>query len=90
VSGSENWRDVAVCGGTDPEIFFPRNRGRITWGPARAICSECPVSDQCLEETMKLEGEGASLSVRFGMFGGLTPEERYTLDAFRSDLAVSA
>lgn len=84
------WRDSAACTGTDPDIFFPKNSGSKTWTRAREVCSNCPVSDECLDEAMRLEGEGASVEIRHGMFGGLTPEERKTLDSFRLDLAVAS
>lgn len=82
------WRHAAACAGTDPDIFYPVPEtppGRRPAQPkpdyyeqARAICAKCPVRDQCLTEAMAEESGQGSFS-RWGMRGGLTPRERYTL-----------
>lgn len=40
---------------------------------ARAICSECPIREDCLDYAMENR-------IRFGMFGGLTPIERRRIE----------
>lgn len=43
---------------------------------AKAVCAECPVREMCLEDAMDREG-GLRPSNRYGIFGGLTPKERF-------------
>jgi DNA invertase Pin-like site-specific DNA recombinase len=49
------------------EVFYP-GRGE-TAGPARQICAECPVRQQCLEFAV-------SNRIVYGIWGGLTGPER--------------
>lgn len=72
----EEWQTDASCASNWPEIFFPVKGDK--YENARAICNQCPVIEQCLEYAMSSEG-GAHRIDRFGMFGGLTPKERYQL-----------
>jgi WhiB family transcriptional regulator, redox-sensing transcriptional regulator len=69
------WRERADCLGTDPEAFFPADGERAT--PAKRICSGCEVRDECLADA--LEVEAAHPSHRYGVWGGLSPEERKAL-----------
>src|SRR5213082_2913841 len=48
----DDWRDVAACRDTDPDLFFPVG----TTGPAidqiesaKAVCRACDVQGPCLE-----------------------------------------
>lgn len=69
VAGDLSWQARAACLGTDPETFFPLSEGdTIATRHAKAICSRCPVRDECLEFALH--------SLRFGIAGGLTSEER--------------
>ncbi|MFE7273003.1 WhiB family transcriptional regulator [Streptomyces sp. NPDC057623] len=66
------WADRAACRGYDLELFFSdaaRNVQR-----AKQICRMCPVREECLAETLRAE-DGS----RYGISGGLTPEERTEL-----------
>ena len=68
------WDDQAPCRG-QLDVFFPTARGRgiePAWDTARAICTACPLRDQCLEWVLSWEFP----SERYGMFAGLTPRER--------------
>jgi WhiB family transcriptional regulator, redox-sensing transcriptional regulator len=50
--GSTDWRDLAACHDTDPELFFPvGNAGPALHQVARAkqICAGCTVRTPCLE-----------------------------------------
>ena len=77
------WRDRATCADMDPEIFFPRTGDLAGIEHARQICSFCPVIQECLE--MALEAEcGAGKSYRAGVFGGLSPSQRY--DRYRKSV----
>jgi WhiB family redox-sensing transcriptional regulator len=69
------WRSRAACRGEDPELFFPIG----TTGPAVAqiakakqVCAQCPVREACLDFAL-------SSGQRYGIWGGLTEDERRTL-----------
>lgn len=66
----------ALCrtGGYDPELWFPLTdehahpvRYNAAALDAKAICARCPVRAGCAEFGM---------DIPFGIFGGLTPEQR--------------
>jgi WhiB family redox-sensing transcriptional regulator len=56
----------AVCVNEDSEIFFSEEPSEIAL--AKSICGECPIATQC--------AEWAAKNAEYGVFGGLTPEER--------------
>lgn len=59
----ESWRYSALCGQTDPDLWFPEQGGLAT--AAKAICKQCPVKYQCLEFAVsngETEGVWAGLS----------------------------
>jgi WhiB family transcriptional regulator, redox-sensing transcriptional regulator len=66
------WRERAACRGARIEVFFP-GRGE-TAGPARQICAQCPVRQQCLEFAV-------SNRIVYGIWGGLTGPERRALQS---------
>ncbi len=77
---NRDWRDRAACLHEDPDLFFPVG----TTGPAiaqaeaaKAICRRCPVREECLEFAMRT-GQA------FGIWGGLTEEERRALRRART------
>ena len=57
----------ALCAQTDPEVFFPEKGGSSK--EAKAICSACEVRLECLEWAVTNEE-------KYGIWGGLTPQER--------------
>ena len=61
------WRELAVCRGTNLEVFFP-GRGE-TAGPARQVCAACPVRQPCLDYAI-------TNRITYGIWGGLTERER--------------
>lgn len=61
------------------DLFYPVKGGSYT--DARRICRGCPVRVQCLDLAMTAE-EG--IGERFGMFGGLSANERDHLAARKS------
>jgi len=76
-----DWLDQAACLGEDPELFFPPS----TAGPhleqinaAKAVCSRCPVRDECLEWSLATRQDE-------GIWGGMTGEERRALRQSRQD-----
>lgn len=62
-----DWRKVGECRGCDPELFFPQ-RGEDTTA-AKAICRQCIVRSQCLEDVLLRPKEP-------GVWGGTTEAER--------------
>ncbi|MFJ5263282.1 WhiB family transcriptional regulator [Streptomyces sp. NPDC088387] len=72
-----NWREVAMCRGEEPDLFFPIGAG--TSGPtliqteeAKAVCARCPVRQQCLDWAVKVHPVD-------GIWGGTTESERRDL-----------
>ena len=55
-----------------PNLFFP-GRGESA-GPARQVCTQCPVRQQCLEFAV-------SNRIVYGIWGGLTGPERRALQS---------
>lgn len=78
VSALRTWQGDASCRGPESELFFPpphaeRKEDRdAREGRAKAICSDCPVKPQCLDEALRI-GEP------HGIWGGLTETERREL-----------
>lgn len=76
------WQAGAACATADPALFFPDEAGRQhDYTEARAICGGCEVRGACLE---------AGLRERFGMWAGLTPNERAKLARQRADMVACA
>ena len=70
-----DWRSVASCRDTDPDLFFPIG----TTGPAleqiedaKAVCRECPALEPCLEFALATNQES-------GVWGATSEEERRKL-----------
>lgn len=76
VSGS--WWREAACVDLDPEMFFPAPSQRSRIRRAVAVCCSCPVVDECLRSALRMETK-RSAENRHGVWGGLTPEQRYKL-----------
>ena len=69
----DHWTDDARCKGKSTLIFFPAYSPHDNrWQMARDICAECTVKEQCLALVLRLE----DTDDKWGMFGGLTPEQR--------------
>ena len=71
----DDWRDVAACRDTDPDLFFPVG----TTGPAIdqieaaiAVCNQCEAKAACLEFALATNQES-------GVWGGTSEEERRKL-----------
>ena len=75
------WRDQALCAEVDPEIFFVEKGGSIA--PAKRVCRSCDVRAECLEYALE-NGE------EFGIWGGLSPQERRCVRLGRAQRAVAA
>jgi len=66
----EEWQERGACRGIRVEFFFPPVDQEAD--EAKAVCSMCSVQDACLEFAI-------SAGERFGVWGGLTPQERQAL-----------
>jgi WhiB family redox-sensing transcriptional regulator len=70
-----DWARQAACRGEDLVLFFglEGERAAETREPrearAKAICSGCPARDDCLDYAV-------SRPERYGVYGGMNPEER--------------
>jgi hypothetical protein len=46
------WHGQRACVGIPPEVFFPAPNDRAGVREAKAICGDCPVRNQCLDEAL--------------------------------------
>jgi WhiB family redox-sensing transcriptional regulator len=81
MSSAEPWQEVAACKTLPLEMFFPPAEQEAD--AAKAICSGCTVREPCLEAALAA-GE------RFGIWGGMSSEERQNVVARRRARAASA
>ena len=72
---NDDWRSVASCRDTDPDLFFPVG----TTGPAidqieaaKAVCRECEAKAPCLDFALTTNQDS-------GIWGGTSEEERRKL-----------
>jgi WhiB family redox-sensing transcriptional regulator len=75
--GSDPWTERAACRDAPGGDFFADtypSRRSAEIATAKAICAKCPVSKQCLS---------AGLNEDFGIWGGLTAQERRRLPSPR-------
>ncbi len=83
VEGDTSWMTSAACLGTDTRMWFADvKKGGLTdvqkaaaaakVRRAKGICGSCPVVADCLEWAM-------TTPERYGLWGGLTADERQTL-----------
>jgi len=81
----EPWRADAQCLDEDPDLWFPasENPTHPTWDEPRALCAVCPVAAQCLDDALATE----TRSTRFGIRGGMGPDERDAEARKRSSVA---
>jgi WhiB family redox-sensing transcriptional regulator len=66
-----NWRQHAACIGLQDLFFITVNGfpGQTQAKKAKAVCAECPVRQECLDEAIEFHAE-------WGIWGGLAPRER--------------
>ena len=70
LGSAPQWQERGLCSQTDPEAFFPE-LGRSAQ-EAQRICGRCEVKAECLEYAL-------SHDERFGVWGGLSEEQRRKL-----------
>lgn len=63
-----NWIKEASCRGTDTSIFYEKPTRKVV-----ALCSGCPVKEQCYEYALYNES--------YGYFGGASESERRNIRA---------
>ena len=66
---SDEWREVAACAQTDPELWFP-TKGGANGRAAKKICGGCPVQVECLQDALE------SGDVLYGIRGGVSARNR--------------
>ncbi len=81
MASNEEWQDRAACRRIAVELFFPPAEQEAD--DAKSVCAICEVRQPCLEFAIEA-GE------RFGVWGGLTPQERRSLVARRRSRARAA
>lgn len=67
------WKDRAACRGLDVALFYGQEIDN-----ARAVCEQCPVSDECLIDTLEYE-RVIGKRYRYGVRAGFTAQERSAL-----------
>lgn len=72
ILGNE-WMLEAKCRGAHHEIFFPTSKDDDRFDQAKEICRGCRVKRQCLSLVIDLPEHDD----RWGVFGGLDPNERW-------------
>ncbi|MDP9067543.1 MAG: WhiB family transcriptional regulator [Actinomycetota bacterium] len=72
MASNQEWQDAAACREVAVEMFFPPAEQESE--VAKAVCSNCSVRQPCLDFAIA-EGE------RFGIWGGLTSQERRVVAA---------
>lgn len=83
------WTRRAACAGDpQPDIWFLE--GPREGQTALAICRRhCPVAAQCLNAALEEEA-GVPAAHRFGIRGGLLPDDRYRLQTGRRPRRTAA
>lgn len=66
------WAAKAACQTYELSLFFTESKTGVDL--AKRVCRRCPVSEKCLD--MALRAEDGS---RYGIYGGLTADERTQL-----------
>lgn len=70
------WTADAPCASIDPAMFFPEMGTPGSPKRAKQVCYEqCPVREKCLEWALSFESQSTS----YGIYGGLSPNERRRL-----------
>ncbi|HIW98519.1 MAG TPA: WhiB family transcriptional regulator [Candidatus Nesterenkonia stercoripullorum] len=72
---ADHWLESARCvrERIDTEFFFATTPAIIEG--VQRVCAQCPVAQRCLALAMSAERHYA----RYGIFGGLTPQQRREL-----------
>lgn len=68
-----------LCDAYSADLWFPPRFHGPAFDLAVSVCRRCPVQTDCLTTALKAES-GEGLWIRSGIFGGLTPAQRFDLD----------
>lgn len=79
VADAWEWQLVAACRGVDTQVFFAPDAERglrrlARERVAKAVCKSCPVIDLCRAHALRTREP-------FGVWGGLTADERRRITA---------
>jgi WhiB family redox-sensing transcriptional regulator len=69
------WEDDAACRGMDTEAFYTSGSGPVRT-EARAVCARCPVTAECLDYVMSIEGYTLTRHQRHGVWAGTSEHDR--------------
>lgn len=72
---ADDWRNVAACRDTDPDLFFPVGSTGVAIeqiAAAKEVCNMCPAKTACLEFALLSNQES-------GVWGGTSEDERRIL-----------
>jgi WhiB family redox-sensing transcriptional regulator len=64
-----DWRDLALCGPDDADLFFPNKTENVKAKKAKALCAQCAVPAECLAYAVARTG-------LLGIWGGTNVKER--------------
>ena len=64
------WQLQANCDETNTELFFSELKSKVE--KAKTLCGSCAVADKCLQFAIDTK-------IEFGIFGGVTADERKAL-----------
>ncbi len=70
-----DWRDLAACRDSEPNLFFPVGTTGTALDhieEAKAICAQCSVREECLMYALETNQEA-------GVWGGYAEDERRRL-----------
>jgi WhiB family redox-sensing transcriptional regulator len=73
--GDHAWQDHGACrevADIEPDLFFPEPDQILIIREAKTYCARCPVQQICLDAALETNS-------RFGIWGGLTEDEREPL-----------
>jgi WhiB family transcriptional regulator, redox-sensing transcriptional regulator len=83
---NRSWRQYAACAQLDTNLFFPNGLTGDAIDQinlAKTVCSDCPVSRQCLEFALRTLQD-------YGVWGGRSEEERRVIRRARRAAARKA
>ena len=85
-TADDEWRDLALCRDTDPELFFPIGTTGLAVSAieeAKRVCCECRVTTECLDYALATNQDS-------GIWGGHSEEERRDIRRERARAARAA
>jgi WhiB family transcriptional regulator, redox-sensing transcriptional regulator len=77
------WLDLGACRDEDPDLFFPiasAGPGLAQVAAAKVVCARCAVRQTCLRFALEASQD-------YGVWGGLSEEERRAIRNARSNQA---